>query len=52
LFWRTKVARWPIERRQAWGDLANVLQDAGLGWKDAERKAFEQIVSCLQPMKG
>jgi hypothetical protein len=45
LFWRATVSRWSIERRQAWGDRANALQDAGLGWKDAERTAFEEIMA-------
>jgi hypothetical protein len=44
LFWRGIVAHWPIESRQEWGDLANMLQDSGLDWKTAERKAFEQIM--------
>ncbi len=51
LFWRATVSRWPIDRRQAWGDRANALQDAGLGWKDAERTAFEEIMSSLQPSR-
>ena len=41
--WRSVVARWPIDRRQKWGDRANQLQDAGLGWKDAERVAFHEL---------
>jgi hypothetical protein len=44
LFWRPTVARWPIDRRQAWGDRANALQDAGLNWKEAERTAFEEFM--------
>jgi hypothetical protein len=51
LFWRATVARWPIARRQAWGDRANTLQDAGLGWKEAERTAFEEIMDGLQPAR-
>jgi hypothetical protein len=41
--WRSVVARWPIDRRQKWGDRANQLQDAGHGWKDAERIAFHEL---------
>ncbi len=47
LFCRATVARWSIERRQAWGDRANALQDAGLGWKDAERTAFEDMMAMI-----
>ena len=52
LFWRPTVARWPIDRRQAWGDRANALQDAGLDWKEAERMAFEEIMADLKPSRG
>jgi hypothetical protein len=41
--WRSVVARWSIDRRQKWGDRANQLQDAGLGWKVAERIAFHEL---------
>lgn len=51
LFWRATVSRWPIPRRQAWGDRANALQDAGLGWKEAERTAFEEIMGNLAPSR-
>ncbi len=43
LFWRAIVARWPLDRRQRWGDRANELQDAGFDWREAERVAFEEI---------
>jgi hypothetical protein len=48
LFWRVSVGRWPIERRQRWGNRANELQDAGLDWKEAERVAFEEIMDGLK----
>ena len=48
LFWRVSVARWPIDRRQRWGNRANELQDAGLDWKEAERVAFEEIMDGLK----
>jgi hypothetical protein len=41
--WRSVVARWPIDRRQRWGDRANQLQDAGLDWREAERIAFDEL---------
>jgi hypothetical protein len=41
--WRSVVSRWPIARRQEWGDRANRLQDAGLEWKEAERLAFDEL---------
>lgn len=44
LFWRGIVAQWPLASRQAWGDRANELQDNGLDWKTAERKAFEEAM--------
>lgn len=51
LFWRATVAQWPIPRRQGWGDRANDLQDAGLDWKEAELRAFEEISERLQPTR-
>ncbi len=44
LFWRGIVARWAITARQQWGDRANELQDAGMDWQKAERRAFEEIM--------
>ncbi len=44
LFWRGIVAQWSLEARQSWGDRANELQDHGLDWKTAERKAFEEAM--------
>ena len=51
LFWRPTIARWPIDRRQDWGDRANALQDAGLDWKEAERLAFDEIMAHLRPIR-
>ncbi len=44
LFWRGIIARWPLDGRQQWGDLANRLQDSGLDWMTAERRAFEFLM--------
>jgi hypothetical protein len=51
LFWRGTIARWPIDRRQKWGDRANELQDAGFGWKEAERVAFEELMEDSKVVK-
>jgi hypothetical protein len=47
--WRSVVARWPIDRRQRWGDRANKLQDAGLDWREAERAAFDELKLAQRP---
>jgi len=39
--WREAVAAWSIDRREAWGRLANRLIDDGQPWREAERLAFE-----------
>jgi hypothetical protein len=41
--WRAVVAKWPDERRGAWGLLAGTLQDAGEHWREAERRAFIEL---------
>jgi hypothetical protein len=38
-----ELAKWPIERRQRWGELANKLEDKGVEWPESERRAFEQV---------
>jgi hypothetical protein len=38
-----ELASWRIERRQRWGELANQLQDQGLAWNEAERRAFDIV---------
>lgn len=37
--WRQEIADWPVSRREAWGRRAAELQDAGVDWRDAERRA-------------
>jgi hypothetical protein len=41
--WRSQVADWPIPSRQAWGERANALEDAGLSWNEAEWQAFQEL---------
>lgn len=43
--WRTTLADWPREQRERWGRRANQLEDEGHDWREAERLAFEEIVS-------
>jgi hypothetical protein len=38
-----ELASWPIGRREAWGRLANQLEDGGLSWNEAEQRAFAQV---------
>jgi hypothetical protein len=38
-----ELARWPIERREQWGRLANDLQDQGVPWPEHERQAFDLV---------
>jgi hypothetical protein len=38
--WRSVLATWTIEMRQEWGELANVKQDEGMAWAEAEWRAF------------
>lgn len=45
LRWRTTLARWPLERRQAWGERANALEAEGLPWDEAERRACAEVRS-------
>jgi hypothetical protein len=41
----TDLRTWPVERRQRWGELANMLEDAGIPWPEHERQAFERTKS-------
>jgi len=41
--WRAALESWSIDRRAAWGELANRLEDQGRPWREAERIAFETI---------
>lgn len=42
--WLAVIARWPDEARTAWGVRSNALTPEGLvGWREAERLAFEEI---------
>jgi hypothetical protein len=50
--WRAVVAAWSIDRRQRWGDRAGALQDAGTGWREAERIAFGEITTTSGTDRG
>src|SRR5262249_7883275 len=41
--YRTTLAGWPMEWRERWGRRANALEDQGLGWREAEARAFAEI---------
>ena len=41
--YRTALANWPDEWRERWGCRANDLEEAGLGWREAEACAFFEV---------
>ncbi|MFO0951984.1 MAG: hypothetical protein U0835_12690 [Isosphaeraceae bacterium] len=41
--YRSVLAVWPDEWRERWGRRANVLEEAGLSWRDAEGRAFLEV---------
>jgi len=41
--YRSVVAVWPVEWRERWGRRANVLEENGLSWRDAETQAFVEV---------
>jgi hypothetical protein len=41
--WRSALALWPTPWRLRWGLLANTLEDTGVGWREAERRAFDLV---------
>lgn len=42
--WRAEVMKWPEEMRKHWGRLSNDHQDAGLSWRDAEERAYQEMI--------
>lgn len=42
--WRAEVMKWPPPWRVHFGRLANDHQDAGLGWHEAEEKAYREMI--------
>jgi hypothetical protein len=42
-----ELANWPIEKREAWGRLANDLNDQNIEFPECERRAFNQLTSAL-----
>lgn len=43
--WRAPLANWPDEWRERWGRRANALEEAGLGWREAERQAWNETLA-------
>jgi hypothetical protein len=41
--WRSVVADWPDDRREAWGRRANELSLTGVLWPNDEIRAFEEL---------
>jgi hypothetical protein len=41
--YRGVVARWPDFWRERWGRRANGFEESGLGWRDAEVRAFVEV---------
>ena len=46
--YRMVLANWPDNWRERWGLRANQLEDEGLGWRDAEVRAFVEIWNQLR----
>lgn len=41
--YRKALANWPDEWRERWGHRANALEEQGLGWREAEARAFFEV---------
>jgi hypothetical protein len=48
LAYRGVVANWPVEWREQWGRRANLLEEGGLSWRDAETQAFVEVWNQLR----
>lgn len=46
--YRKVIAEWGLDWRERWGRRANSLEDAGLGWRDAETQAFVEVLNQIQ----
>jgi hypothetical protein len=46
--YRQVLAKWPDEWREQWGHRANVLEESGLSWRDAETQAFVEVWNRLR----
>jgi hypothetical protein len=44
-WWRTILATWPIDWREAWGWLAEELESKGTPWPDSEINAFNTVAA-------
>lgn len=50
--YRLVLATWPIDWRERWGRRANDLEDSGLGWRDAEGRAFVEVYGQFRASTG
>jgi len=42
--YRAALAQWPDPWRERWGRRANALEETGLRWREAETRAFAEIL--------
>jgi hypothetical protein len=47
--WRAVIGTWDVPRRDDWARRVNALESAGLGWREAERRAFEEMTADPPP---
>lgn len=43
--WRERLANWPYEWRERWGIRANELEEAGVPWIEAEKRAWNETLT-------
>lgn len=48
LGWRRRLEKWPDEWRERWGHLANQLEELGLHWVEAEKRAWNETIVLKQ----
>lgn len=44
-WWRQRLPEWPNAWRREWGERANAYEGQGLGWREAEEKAFREVAA-------
>lgn len=44
LGWRRRLEKWPDEWRERWGLRANLLEEQGLHWIEAEKQAWNETI--------
>jgi hypothetical protein len=50
--YREALAGWADDWRERWGHRSNALEDAGLGWREAEIQAFVEVWNEQQVKPG